>query len=181
MFEFIRAVVKFDWDGLPPKSCDHRCKLALSDVKKMLDAPKDGKTYDTTPRASNRLLSHLNGYVAGSEPRLRCAKASRVGVNGDRNAPVRTYRGRVGAPSRAAGGINKHRLREKSDMTYYEVEETTNLKPDFRWAMLPLEAEKTLNMSARKLPDILGKRVNETFMVPVCPLFLATLHMGAGR
>ena len=54
--------------------------------------------------------------------------------NGDRKVPMRTYRGWMGA--RATEGISKHRLRETSDMTYYEVEETT--KPDFKWAMLPL-------------------------------------------
>ena len=180
MFEFIKAVFKFDWDGIPPKSCEYQYKLSLSDVQTMLEAPTDEETYDATPKVSNRLLSHLYGYDAGSKPaRLRCAPTCRMEFNGDRKVPMRTYRGWMGA--RATEGISKHRLREKSDMTYYEVKETT--KPDLKWAMLPLEAEKTLNMSARKLPvdDVLGKRVNGTLMGPVCPLFLKTLHIGVGR
>ena len=182
VLRFIKAVFDFDWDDIPPLlygSTGEQYKLSTSDVQKILESSKEVKRYDIIYKISNALLSQVYGYAGPALDPPR-AKARRRAIlerratrfHNDRQVPVRTFRGWVG--TRTAVGISDHNLKEKPDMSY-GVERTPKL--DFKWAMVPIEVEKTREVSAKDLSDVLVKQQNGIFVVLVCSLFLATFHV----
>ena len=186
MPELIKVVFDFDWTDIPLMpygTAGGEYKLSASDVQNILEAPKEVDTYDIISKVSNALLSQVYGY-AGSGPDPPHARKQRREIIARRatrlqsgcEVPVRTYRGRVG--TRAAVGISEHKLKEKPDMTY-GVEETPKL--DFKWATVPMEVEKTRELSAGELSDVLVKQEDGIFLVLVCKFASTALHVDTSR
>lgn len=71
--DFIKAVFKFDWADIHPKTADGApdYKLSAPDMKDLLETSKETTTYDPLAKLTNALLVQLYG-TEDVEAEARC-------------------------------------------------------------------------------------------------------------
>ena len=183
-YELIKAVFHYDWDDIPPTpyGAGDAYTLSSSDVRSIIESPKEVEVYKHIAHASNALLKQVYGH-AGPGPDPECAKERREEIierrierlGSDGNEPVRMYPGFVGP--RATEAISKY-LKEKPDMVY-ELKDIN--KSNFEWAPVPIEVERTKKLSAGQLSDVLVKAEDGIFIVLVCRFFVTSSRVSTRR
>lgn len=166
--DFIKVVFPFDWTEILPESCEGSVegyKQSASEVQKVLEAPGEAKTCDSTYRATTRdaIFSGASGPkdTIRAKGRLKASSERRAKKLGG-TVPVRTYVRKVGV--RTGEAISEHRLKETTGLID-RMEE--NPKPSWEWAMVPMV------MGVKNLSEtLLIKEDGGILLALVCPDFL---------